>query len=127
MIDVHDRRADVQFGEVANDLIGIDRTRVAAHVDVGARAEHLRFGDQREVVGHRAAFDRRDVSANANAAAAKCREVGDVGPDATRRAPRNSPNTSRRPADSAQNRTGTRRRANECGEALARMMRAMIH
>ena len=78
VIDVDDRRADVQFGEVANDLVRIDRARVAPCVRVGARAKYLGFGDQRECLGHHAAFDRRDVERERGRRLAKCGEVVDV-------------------------------------------------
>src|SRR5262249_39250050 len=79
VIDVHDRRADVQLRQVANDLVRIDRTRIAAHVLVGARAEYLRLGDQRERVGPGTAFDRRDRERERRQRSTKFVERRDVG------------------------------------------------
>ena len=107
VIDVDHRRADVQFGEVADDLVGIDRTRVAAHCPTSARAPNTCVSVISANVSVSAA---QSIGATVSASRAPplrnaAKSATSVGCSPARA--RNSPKTSRRPADSAQNSTGT--------------------
>ncbi len=126
VVDVDDGRADVQFGEVSNDLVRIDRSRVAPGVGVGACTEYLRLCDQRERVGHHAAVDRRDVECELRLALTKRNEVVDV--NRVQSCAREELVEHLAPPGgfgAEQHRHG--RCANERGETLGRLMRAVVH
>ena len=60
VVGMHDGRADGQLGQVADDEFGVEGPRCTRSGPVGAVAEDLRFGDQREVRQQRTAVDVRD-------------------------------------------------------------------
>ena len=49
MFHMHYRRANAEFGEVANDLIRVDYGSVVSRCRALARTEHLGFGDDENV------------------------------------------------------------------------------